>query len=98
MEPGRPCSREATWIGWTRTHLTLEEMETEESLLSTYEREKLEDTGWLWIPGRVLWQDPSGALRRARFTHWTCFRTPEGEFEIDSAGQVQRLDDEFGNV
>jgi hypothetical protein len=45
---------------------------------------------YVWVKGvGVLWKPPDGALRRARFTHGTHFRTSRGEFYIDSEGSVR---------
>ena len=79
------------WIEWTRTELISSEMNAELGRLPPPERARLEDAQWLWMPGRLLWRDPSGTLRRARFTHGTYFQTTKGEFYIDSAGRPRRL-------
>jgi hypothetical protein len=79
------------WIEWTRTELTSSEMDAELGRLPPPERARLEDAQWLWMPGHLLWCEPSGALRRARFTHGTYFQTTKGEFYIDSAGRPRRL-------
>jgi hypothetical protein len=83
----------AQWIEWTRTQLMPPEVEIEPSRLSNFERARLEDHHWVSMPGRVLWLDPNGALRRARFTHGTHFRTAKGEFYADSAGRVHLVSD-----
>jgi len=82
-------TRNARWIEWMSTTLQPSEVAGELDRLGKPQREALDDRGWFWQPGRVIWRDPSGALRRARFTHWTTFRTQKGEFEIDSAGQAR---------
>ena len=47
---------------------------------------------YVWVKGvGVLWKPPDGALRRARFTHGTHFRTLRGEFYIDSEGSAREL-------
>ncbi len=93
MEP-RAVSRETTWIEWTRTRLTPPEVERELASLSSSETARLQSDGWLWIPARVLWIDPSGALRRARFTHGTHFETAKGDSYVDSAGNVEHRPEE----
>ena len=88
--------RRATWIQWIRTELSADEVASELASLTPAERAALEDGGWSWRPGRALWRDPSGALRRARFTHWTCFETAKGELEIHSDGRVHPRPDGLG--
>jgi hypothetical protein len=79
------------WVEWTRTQLTPSEVDVELGRLSACERARLEDDHWVSMPGRLLWLDPGGALRRARFSHGTHFRTAKGEFYVDSAGRVDRV-------
>jgi hypothetical protein len=77
-------------IEWARTELTSSEMDAELGRLPPPERARLEDAQWLWMPGRLLWRDPSGALRRTRFTHGTRasvkHRDPQREHDLWSHG------------
>ncbi len=75
-----------TWIEWTRTRLDAAEVGPLLALLSETERSRLEDAGWVWQPGQVIWLDPSGELRRGRFTHGRHIQTRKGELYIDSQG------------
>ncbi len=81
------------WVEWARSQLTPQEVEEELNGLSASQRSRLQDDHWVWRPGRVLWIDPKGELRRARFTHGAHFRTAKGEFYIDPEGQVNRVRD-----
>ena len=60
--------------------------------LTPEQKAQLEERDYVWVAGTgVLWNPPEGALRRARFTHGTHFRTQRGEFYIDSEGTAQAL-------
>lgn len=90
LESGRRVGL-TPWLEWTRSRLEPSEIGAELSRLSASDRRKLENDHWVWLPGLVLWLDPGGSLRRARFTHGTHFRTAKGEFHIDSGGRLRRV-------
>jgi hypothetical protein len=65
--------------------------------LSSQQKAHLLEHDYAWVKGiGVLWNPPGGALRRARFTHGTHFRTQRGEFYIDSEGSARELPDRDG--
>jgi hypothetical protein len=83
---------EAKWIEWTRTRLEPHEREDLLTALTSEQTEQLYEHDYVWVKGiGVLWKPPEGALRRARFTHGTLFRTERGEFHIDSEGSVREF-------
>ena len=86
--------REDQWIEWTRTALRPDEREGLLAALTSEQNAHLHEHDYVWVEGvGVLWQPVEGALRRARFTHGTHFRTQHGEFYIDSEGHARELPD-----
>jgi len=87
--------RETQWIEWTRTRLQPQECGELLTALSSQQKAHLLEHDYVWVEGiGVLWNPPDGAaLRRARFTHGTHFRTQRGEFYIDSEGSAHELSD-----
>ena len=84
--------RGTEWIDWTRTKLQPHEREDLLTALTSEQKEQLLEHDCAWVKGTgVLWNPPDGALRRARFTHGTHFKTKRGEFRIDSDGSVREL-------
>jgi hypothetical protein len=83
---------ESRWIEWTRTNLHPREREDLLAALTMEQKAQLLEHDYVWLKGAgVLWKPPDGALRRARFTHGTHFRTKHGEFYIDSEGGAAEL-------
>ena len=81
------------WIDWTRTDLAPGEAQALLATLASERRDELAKRGFLWLPGcGVAYRDPSGRLRRARYTHGTYFRTSRGEFYVDSGGRARELE------
>jgi hypothetical protein len=77
-------------INWCRTELQPHEREDLLTALNSDQKAQLLEHDYVWVKGAgVLWKPPDGALRRARFTHGTYFRTERGEFYIDSEGSVR---------
>lgn len=84
--------RETHWIEWTRTRLQPQERENLLTALTSEQKAHLLKHDYVWVRNvGVLWNPPDGALRRARFTHGTHFRTLRGEFYIDSEGVAREL-------
>jgi hypothetical protein len=89
--------REIHWVEWTRTMLQPREREELLAALTSEQHAHLIEQDYVWVAGvGVLWKPPEGALRRARFTHMTEFRTQHGEFYIDSQGNAGPLPDRSG--
>ena len=83
---------ESQWIEWTRTRLQCHEREDLLTALTTEQKAHLLEHDYVWVKEvGVLWKPPDGALRRARFTHGTHFRTKHGEFYINSEGGAREL-------
>jgi hypothetical protein len=83
---------ETQWIEWTRTRLPPQEREDLLTALTSEQKAHLLKLDYVWVKGvGVLWKPPDGALRRARFTHGTHFRTQRGEFYVDSEGSAREL-------
>ena len=83
---------ETECIDWRATGLAPREREDLLTALTPEQNQHLLEYDYVWIEGTgVLWKPPSGALRRARFTHGAHFRTGRGEFYIDSEGGVREL-------
>jgi hypothetical protein len=84
--------RESQWIEWTRTRLQPQEREDLLTALTSEQKAHLLEHDYVWVKGvGVLWKPAEGALRRARFTHGTHFRTQRGEFYVDSEGSAREL-------
>jgi hypothetical protein len=84
--------RETQRMNWTRTRLQPAEREDLMTALGSEQKAHLLKHDYVWVKGvGVLWKARDGALRRARFTHGTHFRTLRGEFYIDSEGSVREL-------
>jgi hypothetical protein len=82
--------RGTEWIDWCRTDLQPHERDDLLAALTSEQKKRLVEHDYVWVKGTgVLWNPPDGALRRARFTHGTHFRTERGEFYIDSEGSVR---------
>lgn len=82
------------WIAWTRTQLGPEERELLVAALTSEQSAQLSEHDWVWVERiGVLWNEPGGALRRARFTHGAYFETRRGEFYVDSEGSARALRD-----
>jgi hypothetical protein len=89
--------RETRWIEWTRTTLLAHERENLLAALTPEQNAQLHGHDYVWVEGvGVLWKPVDGALRRARFTHGTYFRTQRGEFYIDSEGRTRELPGRVG--
>ena len=89
--------RETQWIEWTRTTLQSHEREDLLAALTWEQKAHLHEHDYVWVGGvGVLWKPMDGALRRARFTHGTHFRTQRGEFYVDSEGRTRELSDRDG--
>jgi len=89
--------RESQWIEWTRTRLQPQERQELLTALTSEQKVHLHEHDYVWGEGvGVLWKPVDGALRRARFTHGTHFRTQHGEFYIDSEGRAHELSDRDG--
>jgi hypothetical protein len=77
------------WVEWARTTLRPEERATLWTALTSQQQERLHTGGHVWAKELgVLWNDPSGNLRRARYTHGMHFETARGRFYIDSEGNA----------
>ena len=76
---------------WTRTHLLPRERDELTAALTSAQQAHLSLHDYVWVPGSVLWKQPDGVLRRARFTHGTHFETQRGEFYMDSEGSAHAL-------
>jgi hypothetical protein len=77
---------------WTQTHLLPRERDELSAALTPVQRAHLLSQDYVWVPGSgVLWKQPDGVLRRARFTHGTHFQTQRGEFYMDSEGSAHAL-------
>jgi hypothetical protein len=77
---------------WTRTHLLPRERDELTAALTPVQRAHLFSQDYVWVPGSgVLWKQPDGVLRRARFTHGVHFETQRGEFYTDSEGSAHAL-------
>jgi hypothetical protein len=86
--------RETQWIEWTRTRLQPQKRGELLTALSSQQKAHLLEHDYVWVKGiGVLWEPSDGALRRARFTHGTHFRTQRGVFYIDSEGSAHELSD-----
>lgn len=86
--------RETQWIEWTQTRLQPREREELLSALTSEQKVHLLEDDYVWAKAvGVPWKPADGALRRARFTHGTQFRTQRGEFHVDSEGSVCELSD-----
>jgi hypothetical protein len=84
--------RTSHWLDWTRTDLSETEAAALLAALTTDQREHLAREDYVWVEGMgVVFRDPQGGFRRARFTHGTHFRTRRGEFYIGSGGKVIRV-------
>jgi hypothetical protein len=84
--------RETQWIEWTRTMLPQGERDDLLTALTAEQESHLLEHDYVWVEKvGVLWKPTDGAIRRARFTHGTHFRTKHGEFYIDSEGSVSKL-------
>ena len=84
--------RESQWIDWTRTRPQPQKREDLLTALTSAQKAHLLEHDYVWVKGSgVLWNPPDGALRRARFTHGTHFRTQRGEFYIESDGSAREL-------
>jgi hypothetical protein len=84
--------RRTEWIDWTRTKLHPQEREDLLTALTPEQKQQLLEHDYVWVKGSgVLSRPPNGALRRARFTHGTYFRTQRGEFYIGPEGGVREL-------
>jgi hypothetical protein len=82
--------RETHWVEWTRTRLRPRESEELVKALTLEQKAHLLEHDYVWVEGiGVLWRPVGGVLRRAWFTRGTHFRTPRGEFYIDSDGSVR---------
>jgi hypothetical protein len=82
--------RETQWVDWTRTRLRPPESEELIEALTPEQKALLLEHDYVWVKGiGVLWRPVGDVLRRARFTQGTHFRTPRGEFYIDSDGSVR---------
>jgi hypothetical protein len=89
--------RESQWIEWTRTTLQPQEREDLFAALKPEQKAHLHEQDYVWVEGvGLLYKRVDGALRRARFTHGTHFRTQRGEFYIDSEGSTRELPDRNG--
>jgi hypothetical protein len=77
---------------WTRTHLLPRERDELSAALTPVQRAHLCSQDYVWVPGSgVLWNQPDGVLRRARFTHGVHFETQRGAFYMDSEGTAHPL-------
>jgi hypothetical protein len=77
---------------WTRTHLLPRERDELSAALTPAQRAHLFSQDYVWVPGSgVLWKQPDGVLRRARFTHGVHFETQHGAFYMDSEGTAHTL-------
>jgi hypothetical protein len=86
--------RATQWIEWTRTRLEPRERDELLSALTSEQKAHLIEHDYDWAKGvGVLWKPTDGALRRARFTHGTHFRTQHGEFYINSEGNAHEPSD-----
>ena len=84
--------QEAQRIDWTRTRLQPHERIALLAALTSEQEAQLLDHDYTWVHGvGVLWKAAGGALRRARFTHGTHFKTRRGEFYIDSTGSARQV-------
>ena len=84
--------RESQWLDWTRTTLHQGERDDLLTALTVEQESHLLEQDYVWVEKvGVLWKPTDGAMRRARFTHGTHFRTQHGEFYIDSEGSVSEL-------
>ena len=84
--------QESQWIEWTRTRLHPREAEDLSTALTMEQKAQLLEHDYVWLKeAGVLWKHPDGALRGARFTHGTHFRTKHAEFYIDSEGGALEL-------
>ena len=84
--------RNRHWLEWTRTTLSESEAEDLASSLTPDQRDQLAKQDHVWIRGTgVLFRDPVGQLRRARFTHGAHFETRHGELYIVSSGEAKRV-------
>jgi len=84
--------RETQWIEWTRTMLQQGERDDLLTALTAEQESHLLEHDYVWVNKvGVLWKSTDGAMRRARFTHGTHFRTKHGEFYVDSEGSVSGL-------
>ena len=87
------------WLEWTRTTLSHTEAEQVLSSLTPDQRDHLAKEDYVWIRGTgVVFRDPEGELRRARFTHGTHFRTRHGEFYIGSSGEARQVTPDPGHA
>jgi hypothetical protein len=86
--------KQSSSIQWTRTTLEPREREALLCALTPEQKAQLREHDYAFVAGTgVLWKPPDGgALRRARFTHGTHFRTLFGEFYIDSEGSARALE------
>ena len=90
--------RETQWIEWTRTRLQPQERHELLTALTSQQKAHLLEHDYVWVEGvGVFWNSPDGDLRRARFTHGTHFRTPRGEFYIDSEGSARERSSRSGD-
>jgi len=78
------------WIRWNRTELEPAEREALLGGLTPPQQRSLLHNDYAWM-GRsgVLWQPPTGGLRRARFTRGAQFETKRGAFRVDAEGSVR---------
>ena len=84
--------RETQWIEWTRTMLEQGERDDLLTALTAEQESHLLQHDYVWVENvGVLWKPADGAVRRARYTHGTHFRTKHGEFYIDPEGTVSEL-------
>jgi hypothetical protein len=85
-------SQAGHWLDWTRTDLSDTEAEELVASQTPDQRDHLAKEDFVWIRGTgVLFRDPLGKHRRARFTHGTHFRTRHGEFYVESGGEAKRV-------
>lgn len=90
-------NRYAAWIDWPRPDLgQLVEVEAEIPRLRAAQMAQLEHLSWLREPGRALWRDRTGVLRRARFTLETHFETEKGLHDIGSSRKAETLESGVG--
>jgi hypothetical protein len=84
--------RQTQWIESTRTTLQQGERGDLLTALTADQESHLLEHDYVWVEKvGVLWNATDGAMRRARFTHGTHFRTKCGEFYLDSEGSVSEI-------
>jgi hypothetical protein len=82
--------RKIQGVDWTHTRLRPREIEELVEALTPEQKARLLEHDYVSVKGiGVLWRPVDGVLRRAWFTRGTHFRTPRGEFYIDSDGSVR---------